>query len=192
MNRLASLVTAAAALLVCALPFGTPRAAGEEKGRADEKAKDQKAVKLDALDENTGATFGDWTVWRYGAKATVLRNTKTEYVIYLPWTSNGWLNYRTDKKEWFVSYSFGKPMTQDRSDLKVDDMFKKAPTVALEPGKYTVQGEITINGMKMTQKWDVTVGKDTIEFANTDGKNKLVITKTSAEFTHNDRAIGGK
>ena len=79
-------------------------------------------------------------------------------------------------------------MTQDRDDLKIEPLFKTPPTAALEPGQYTVQADITINGKKETEKWDVTVGKDAIEFVN--GKDKLVISKTSGEFTHNDRTIG--
>jgi hypothetical protein len=160
--------------------------------RADGQGKDPETIELHLLDKNAGAAFGDWNVWRYdeGDKALFLINAKTGYAVYLPWTSNGWINYRTDKGNWYVLLSKGEAKEQDRKDLKIEQFLKKTPAAALETGKYNFQAFTVENGKKETQQWTVKVTKTHIDFHNARFDDRLTIRKNSGEITHNGRTIG--
>jgi hypothetical protein len=131
---------------------------------AQGKAKDEpKTTELHLLEKNGGANFGDWAVWRYeeGGAAIFLINQKTGYAIYLPWSSNGWINYRTKDGDWHVLFSKGEPEPQKRDDYTFKD-------------------------------WTVKVTKDLIDFHNSTHDDRMTIRRSTGEFIHNGRAIGGK
>lgn len=153
-------------------------------GTAKDKPKDEpKTVELTQLEKNEGANFGDWVVWRYddGGRAIFLINQKTGYAIYVPWSSNGWVNYRDKAGTWFVVFSKGQAEKQNRDDLKIK-MFldMKRPAVDLEPGKSTFKD------------WTVTVSKDEIKFRCGEHDDRMTIRRGAGAFVHNGRTIGGK
>jgi hypothetical protein len=141
-----------------------------------------RAIDLTTLEKDGGAAFGDWAIWRYdqGGESYFLINQKTGLTVYLYWGSNGWVNYRTKEGMWFVFFPTGAPQVQDRRDLNVAPFLDKQPTVRIAPGKYTVKN------------WTITVTGETIEFFTPNVNSRLSIRRTAPEFTHNNRAIGGK
>jgi hypothetical protein len=147
--------------------------------RTQDKAKDGE---LQNLARDSGAKFGDWTIWNYqeGGPAFVLANQKTGYVIYLPWSSNGWINFRAKDGEWMVLYSKGEPEAQERKELLLAKLLDQRPTLNLELGKYTFKD------------WTAEVTKDKIEFKNGNYDDRLSIQPTAAEFVHNGRKIPAK
>jgi hypothetical protein len=140
-------------------------------------------TKLDELDKSRGARFGDWAVWRYddGGPAVLLVHQHTGTVIYMPWSSNGWLNFRDANGKWFVVFSSGTPDYQKRDDLKVARYVGQRPAAFLIPGQFTFD------------RWSVTVAGDTLELKNSGAHNDhIIIRATTSEFTHNGRSLGGK
>src|SRR5437870_5420971 len=83
-----------AAALVCLALGSTSLAVPDREAPPSPYA--LKAVKLNELEKNGGARFGDWVVWRYdGAGSSILLiHQHTGLIIYMPGSSNGWLNYR--------------------------------------------------------------------------------------------------
>jgi hypothetical protein len=152
--------------------------------RAQDKPKEEpKTTELHLLTKNAGATFGDWVVWRYeeGGAAVFLINQKTGFSIYLPWSSNGWINYRDKGGEWYVLFSKGEAEKQNRDDLPIAKFLeKKRPAVALEAGKYTFKD------------WTVKVTKDHIDFHSSTYDDRFTVQRSSGEVTHNGRSIGAK
>ena len=168
------------------------RASGQGK---DPKKEASETIELHLLDKNGGATFGDWNVWRYdleGASSLFLVNTKTGYAVSLFWQSSGWINYRTDKGEWYVLWSKGAAEKQDRKELKIEPFLKMKPAAALETGKYNFQGVIVDKGKKVTNRWTVKVTKDYIDFRNAGNDDRITIRRNSGEVTHNGRSFGEK
>ena len=148
-----------------------------------DKDKEEKTTQLHLLEKNAGANFGDWVVWRYdeGDKAVFLINQKTGLVIYLPWTSNGWINFRPKDGNWQVLYSKGEPKDQKRDDLMVADfVMKERPGVVLENGKYSFKD------------WTVNVTKDVIDFHCSSYDDRMTIRRASGEVVHNGRTLGEK
>ncbi|MBI1831749.1 MAG: hypothetical protein HYR84_09900 [Planctomycetes bacterium] len=148
-----------------------------------DKNKDEpKTIELPMLQKNGGAQFGAWTVWNYaeGDKAVFMVHANSGLVIYLPWSSNGWINYRSKDGDWHVSFSKGPPKKQDRSDLKVEPFLAKKTTLVLEPGKYRFE------------TWAVNITKDAIEFRCTTTDDRLTIRRMSGDAVHNGRGVGGK
>lgn len=138
-------------------------------------------VKLDQLEKKGCARFGAWTFWRFDEEidAVLLVHRPSGTHIYMPWSSNGWLNYREACSGWYVLYSQGQPSPQLRDDLKVDKYLLQHPQRLLE------RGECRFG------KWIVTVADDTIEFVNTvPHKDRMTIRSQSATFVHNGRTIG--
>lgn len=165
-------------LVLLAGMVGSGAALVPDKGKEEEKT-----TPLHLIEKNAGANFGDWVVYRYdeGGKAVFLINQKTGFVIYLPWNSNGWINFRPKDGEWHVLYSMKNAEKQDRSDLKIGDFLKKnRPDVAVENGKY------------MFKDWTVTVTKDDIDFRCSTYDDRMTIRRTSGEVVHNGRDIGDK
>lgn len=157
-------------ILLCA--FAAP-------GYTQDKAKEGE---LQNLARDSGAKFGDWTIWNYqvGGPAFVLANQKTGTVIYLPWSSNGWINFRAKEGEWKILYSKGEPEAQDRKELQLTKLLEQRPTLELEVGKTTFKD------------WNVEVTKDKIEFKNGNFDDRLIIQPAAGEFVHNGRKIGAK
>jgi hypothetical protein len=175
---------------------GSAAAPRDEKGKIEPK-KDQatpKSVELNLLEKNAGANFGNWAVWRFdeGVKALVLVNQKTGYAIYLPWSSNGWVNYRTKEGAWHVVFHKGEPELQDRKDLKIAPFLGKRPTDNLEVGKYSFEGTEIVEGKKVVQRWTVKVTKEYLDFHNASYDDRLTIRRSTGEATHNGRTIAGK
>jgi hypothetical protein len=185
--------------IAIALILGTPVAASTGRARetdssltlpasgvlteyGDKGKEEPRTVELHLLEGRSGATFGDWTVWRYDefGKAIFVINQKTGYSIYLPWSSNGWINYRDKDGEWYVRFSTGASEKQDRKDLKIEPFLKKKTSVVLENGKYTFKD------------WTVTVSKDSIDFHCSAGDDRMIIRPSSAEIVHKGRPIGNK
>src|SRR5262249_44591118 len=92
-------------LLCGGLATGLPAARAEEP------------VKLDGLAPDTGARFGDWTVWNItgDSKAVFFIHEKTRQVIYLTWASNGWVYFRDGKGAWHTVYSQGDPVQENQA-----------------------------------------------------------------------------
>jgi hypothetical protein len=122
------------------------------------------SIELTRLEKEGGAVFGDWLVWNHdqGGHSIFLINQKTGLTIYLPWVSNGWINYRTNDGAWYVLYPTG------------------APPVRLATGKFVMKG------------WTVTITDDGIDFHTPNVPSRINVRAASPEFTHNSRTIGGK
>jgi hypothetical protein len=139
-------------------------------------------AKLDQLADEQGARFGDWVLWRHdsGGNAIVMVHQPSGQVVYMPWSSNGWLNFRLPNGVWNVLYTHGAPSPQNRSDLQIAKFLNRRPEVVVQPGAYKFQ------------HWNVTVGADSIEFHNTaPHKDRMTIRPHAVEFTHNGRTVGG-
>ena len=139
-------------------------------------------VKLDQLADENGARFGDWVLWRYdsGGAAIILTHLPSGQIIYMPWSSNGWLNFRPPSGAWQVLYSQGTPSPQNRDDIQSAKFLNQRPDMVVQPGQYTFL------------RWNVTVGADSIEFQNTAPHNdRMIIRPNVVEFTHNNRTVGG-
>ena len=87
------------ALSVCAfLAFAAfSMAAPNREPSGKSGPEEPQPIELTKLDMDSGAHFGDWLVWNHnqGGHSIYLVNRRTGLAIYLPWSSNGWLNYRT-------------------------------------------------------------------------------------------------
>lgn len=148
-----------------------------------DKGKDAaKTIELSGLEKGAGANFGDWAIWNYQdlGPALLLIDQKTGYVVYLPWSSNGWINLRTKEGDWMVLFAKGEPEAQDRKDLQTAKFLDKRPTLDLEEGKYTFR------------EWDVKVTKGAIEFHNINYGDRLTMQRSSGSLVHNARPIGAK
>jgi hypothetical protein len=140
-------------------------------------------TKLDELEKSRGARFGDWTVWRYddGGAAVLFIHQHTNTMIYMPWSSNGWLNFRDPRGSWYVVFSQGTPDYQKRDDLQVARYIGQRPAEFLIPGQFSFA------------QWSVTVAGDTLELKNRAAHNDhIIIRATTSEFTHNGRSLAGK
>src|SRR5262245_27613823 len=71
------------------------------------QAKDGGAATLDTLGRNGGARFGEWKVWRHDGKerALLLIHDRTGNVLYLLWSSNGWIDHRNGTEAWETIYT---------------------------------------------------------------------------------------
>lgn len=129
-----------------------------------------------------GALFGDWIMWNHnqGGHSVYLVNRRTGMAIYLPWSSNGWLNFRTSDGTWYVLFPTGTPSLQDRRDLDIQKFLgKQPPTARVASGVYKFQA------------WTVTVTGDSMEILTPNVLSKITFRANSSEFTHNDRTING-
>ena len=169
--------------------------AGSVRAQADgqdPKKEAPEAIELHLLEKNAGAGFGDWVVWRYdvGDKAIFVINQKTGLVIYVPWTSNGWVNYGPGGGEWHVMFSKGEPEKQNLDDLKVAQFVGKRPATVLENGKFKFAVPTKENDKDVTHQWTVKVTKDYIDFHCASYDDRMTIRRTSGEVVHNGRSIG--
>jgi hypothetical protein len=163
------------------LPDRPARTAGQVATQAVQG--DKKTLALDAIPEDGGAKFGDWTIWRYdgGDKAIFLINQKSGYAIYLPWSSNGWINFRTGDAVWYVVFTTGQPEKQNRPDLPIAKFIdRKPPPAELATGKYKFMN------------WTVEVTANVMQFHGSDFNASITFNINSPVFVHNDRKIGEK
>ena len=133
------------------------------------------------LAKGEGVRYGEWVLWRAttGEDDAFWVHTKTNKVFYMPWTSNGWLNFRDTKGTWYVMYSMGPPELQNRDDLKVGDYTDRPqPTVEMARGTFKLK------------QWTVTVNDTQIEMVGDDFKDRLVIPRLGSVATHNGRKMG--
>lgn len=154
-------------------------------------AQDAEPIGLHLLQPNQGAHFGEWAVWRYdeGDKAFFLIHQKTGLTVYLPWTSNGWINYRTGDGVWHVLFSKGDAEYQKRDDLQVAKFLGKKPAPAAETGMFTFEATTMDNGVKETHTWTAKVTKEFIDFHNPKYGDRITIRANSSSFLHNGRTI---
>src|SRR5437867_1045686 len=69
------------------------------------------------IKSGSGAAFGNWHIWgidvkplagvENGGPSIVLINQSNGLVLYVPWTSNGWVNHRNSDGKWFVLFNSG-------------------------------------------------------------------------------------
>ena len=174
-----------ALILLSAFIVSSVAGQGQEKKRGqfeEAPAPEKKALPEKEDAGTTGTNFGDWAVWNHPdlGPALLLIHQKTGYAIYLPWSSNGWINFRAKDGNWMVLFSKGDPEAQDRKDLNVARFLEKRPTANIEEGKSTFR------------EWEMKVGKDTIEFHNLNYGDRLTVSRSSGAFIHNARTIGSK
>jgi hypothetical protein len=139
-------------------------------------------IKLTQLEKQGGACFGEWTIWRFDEdiSAILLVHQPSQQVVYMPWSSNGWLNFRPPGGKWQVLYTQGQASPQERGDLNIAKFLTQRPPRVLERGVFAME------------KWNVTVSNDTIEFLNTAPHNdRMTLRANAAEFVHNGRTVGG-
>ncbi len=137
-------------------------------------------IELTRLDKDGGAHFGDWLVWNHnqGGHSIYFINRKTGLTVYLPWSSNGWLNFRTGDGTWHVLYPTGAPSLQDRRDLDIQKFLgKQPPAVRVAPGNYKIQN------------WTITVTDDAMEIHTPNVRSTINLRATAPEFMHNGRTI---
>ncbi|MBI2808425.1 MAG: hypothetical protein HYX68_25850 [Planctomycetes bacterium] len=176
-------------VLAGALSAGNPARVAQDKD-----PKKGNTIGLHLLEKNAGAHFGDWAIWRYdeGGKSLFLINQKTRYAIYLPWTSNGWVNYRSNSGEWYVLFSKGEAKPQNRDDLKIAPFLDKKPAQAIEHGTYKFVEKSNVNGKDVTILWTVKVTPDLIDFHCDGYDDRMTIRRASGQVIHNGRTFGAK
>lgn len=140
------------------------------------------AVDLTKVDMDAGVLFGEWILWNHnqGGHAVYFVNRRTGLVLYLPWSSNGWVNYRTGDGTWYVLFPTGTPSLQDRRDLDVQKFLgRQPPNVRVAPGIYKFQA------------WTVTVTAEAMEILTPNVQSTITLRAAAPEFTHNGRTISG-
>jgi hypothetical protein len=139
-------------------------------------------LRLDAVANGEAVRYGDWIIRRTdagGDDAVFFIHEKTRRTIYMPWTSNGWINYRDAKAAWFVVFSTGAPEPQNRDDLKLGMYLDRKPPAE----------ELVRDSYKMKQ-WTVRVDAGQIEMVGIDFNDRIIIPRNGHVFTHNGRKIG--
>ena len=177
MNRLALL--ACVFLAFAAVSVAAPNREPSGKSGPEEI----KPIELTKLDMDAGVLFGEWILWNHnqGGHAVYLVNRRTGLAVYVPWSSNGWVNYRTGDGTWYVLFPTGTPSPQDRRDLDIQKFLgKQPPTLRVAPGVYKFQA------------WTVTINGDEMEILTPNIQSTITLRGSVPEFTHNGRTIGGK
>jgi hypothetical protein len=159
---------AAFALLCVVGSAGLPAAWAEEPAR------------LDSLARDSGARFGDWTVWNIdGAdQAYFFIHERTRQVVYLTWQSNGWVYHRDAKGAWHTVYSQGAPVREDRSLGEEKYLARRQPARELARGTYKIM------------EWTAKVDADKIELSVPDVETRITIKRDSPVFVSNARQVG--
>ncbi|MBM3995950.1 MAG: hypothetical protein FJ303_17630 [Planctomycetes bacterium] len=135
-------------------------------------------VHLTQMPKDSNLAFGRWIVGHAQAEnGIVLIHKDTRLAIYLPWASNGWINYRTADGNSFVLWSRGGSDPQGR-DYDLNRILAKSPPGRIASGKYTFQ------------TWTVTVTDFQIDFHCSSMGCTMRIQRDPPSFTHNGRTIG--
>ena len=187
--------------LACAILFAFEGAAApirQPRGMAE--AEQLPELPITRIKTGTGAIFGNWHIWgidvkplrgvEEGGPSIVLINQTNGLVLYLPWTSNGWVNHRNSDGKWHVLFNSGQSSPQDRADLRVEQFNGRRPEHRLAAGQHEMA--ITVaNREELRTTWQVKVTADTLEFYLPSGNTRITLYRTGAEFTNNNRIIGG-
>jgi hypothetical protein len=133
------------------------------------------------LTQETNARFGGWSLFRHGddGSAILLVSHRSQTVIYVYWSSNGWFNLRDADGNGQIVWSSGNTEPRDLSYLALGEYLKRPPPAA-EPAPGTYQ----------VRNWTVTVREQEIEFTCTAGKGRLVLSRSSEEFVCNGKTFG--
>jgi hypothetical protein len=144
-----------------------------------EPAPDQlPTIALDQLAKEGGVLFGDWLVCRnIDENGLIIIHRQSKLAIYLPWASNGWVNYRTSDGVSYVLWSRGGADPQQRN-YYLDKLLAQPPPARLAAGKHTFQS------------WTVTVNDDVIDFHCSSMNCRMSVQRHASDFTHNGRTIG--
>jgi len=166
----------AVGLLLTSLAMAAPNRAPSGRSGPEELP----GIALNRIEKDSGALFGDWILWNHdaGGHSMFLINRKTRLVVYLPWVSNGWLNFRTGEGTWYVLFPTGTPSLQNRAELNVEKFLDKQP-----PGVRLAAGKHVMNG------WTVTITDDAIELETQNVLSRISLRATAPDFTHNGRSI---
>ena len=136
-------------------------------------------IALDQLPKSDIAAFGNWVIGHTPSEnGVILIHRQTRLAIYLPWASNGWLNYRTPDGVSYILWSRGGSDPQGR-EYDIDRILSKPPQQRVAPGPYKFQS------------WNVVVADDVIEFQCTAMGCRLIVRRDGTTFVHNDRVLGG-
>ncbi|MBI1831748.1 MAG: hypothetical protein HYR84_09895 [Planctomycetes bacterium] len=134
-------------------------------------------IPLTQMPKDGNLAFGRWIVGNaQHENGLILIHKETRLAVYLPWASNGWINYRTGDGNSFVLWSRGGSDPQGR-EYDLDRILAKPPPGRIAPGKYTFQS------------WAVTVTDLEIEFHCSAMGCKMRIQRDIPAFTHNGRTI---
>jgi hypothetical protein len=137
-------------------------------------------VALDQLTKQGAAQFGDWLVCKnIDENGLIIIQRQSKLAIYLPWASNGWVNYRTADGTSYVLWSKGGSDPQQRN-YYLDKLLAQPPPGRLVAGKHTFQA------------WTVTVADDAIEFQCSAMGCRMTVRRHDPGFVHNGRSIGNK
>jgi hypothetical protein len=93
-----------------------------------------------------GVAFGDWSLWRdrSGTRSYVhvyIIHAFSRCVVYLPTSSNGWINYRVgpaDADDWYVVWSNGTVEPQQRT-LPHEELLGRQPGRQLPADTYKAE-----------------------------------------------------
>src|SRR5947207_2631062 len=135
-------------------------------------------IALDQLPKTDVAAFGNWVVGHTPQEnGIILVHRQTRLSIYLPWASNGWINYRTPDNVSYILWSSGGSDPQGR-DYDIDRILSKPPQQRVGPGTYKFQ------------MWNVSATDAAIEFHCTAMGCRMTVRSDGMTFTHNNRVIG--
>jgi hypothetical protein len=136
-------------------------------------------IALDQLAKTDVAAFGNWVVGHTPHEnGLVLIHRQTRLAIYLPWASNGWINYRTPDGVSYILWSSGGSDPQGR-DYDIDRILGKYAQQRVAPGMYKFQ------------TWNVTANDAAIEFHCTAMGCRMTVRSDGTTFVHNNRVLGG-
>lgn len=166
-------------ILVALCIAGNAIAAPIRESPRNPEVEEKPSVPLEKLAKDQTASFGDWTVGHaHEENGLILIHRPSKLAVYLPWSSNGWVNYRTGDGTSRVLYSRGDSQPQGR-EYHLDKLLAKPAPMNLAAGVHTLQ------------MWTVTVTAETMEFHCKAMNCRMTIRRSEAKFTHNSRTIGG-
>lgn len=169
----------AIALLGCGTVGGQAAPIRESHGYRG-PMEEKPSIALNMLPKDQTATFGDWIIGHTPDEhGIILVHRPSKLAVYLPWASNGWVNYRGTDGISQVLYSRGAPSPQGR-DYNLDKLLAKPSPPRLSPGACEIQ------------QWTVTVTEDSIQFHCKAMNCRMIIPRFAGNFTHNNRTIGGQ
>jgi hypothetical protein len=134
---------------------------------------------LDQLPKDGALVFGNWVIGHTAHEnGIILIQKQTRLAVYLPWASNGWVNYRSTDGTSYVLWSRGGSDPQQR-DYDIDRLLAKQPHGRIANGKFTFQN------------WTLIVTDETLQFQCSAMGCRMTVRRDAPVFVHNDRTIGG-
>src|SRR5262249_15543558 len=142
-----------------------------------EEPEQLKAIALNDIPKEGFAVFGGWLVCsNIDEHGVIVIHRQTRLAIYLPWASNGWINYRTADGTSYVLWTHGTSDPQNRN-YYFEKFIDKPPQARLAPGTH-----------KFNQ-WTVTVTASAMEFHCAALNCRMTIRANESTFTHNKRTV---